>query len=181
LMANVALAHSSHIDRVKLPKRECPNVGPPNSDVGIYNIITRRIICGRARAILRRWYHDTSAKDSGPAGWRCAVVRRGHIEYRSYCHRNGRQISFSQYTARPSLATTSSKRCGSFRQTGLLTPIRVRVAKGPVGCEDAMRIMKKLFNRGSSSTPENWTCEGPQTGFARCHKANPRRVIVASF
>ncbi len=83
--------------RVALPKRECPDVGPPQTDVGLYKIITGKIICGRARAILRRWYHDPTQKDSGPAGWRCAEVRRGRYEVRSYCHRNGRLIAFTRY------------------------------------------------------------------------------------
>jgi hypothetical protein len=83
--------------RVVLPKRECPDVGPPQTDVGLYKITTRKIICGRARAILRRWYHDPTQKDSGPAGWRCAEVRRGRYEVRSYCHRNGRLIAFTRY------------------------------------------------------------------------------------
>jgi hypothetical protein len=83
--------------KVHLPRRECPNVGPPNTDVGLYKIITRRIRCGKARAILRRWYHDPSQKDSGPDGWRCAEVRRGRFEVRSYCHRNGHLIAFSRF------------------------------------------------------------------------------------
>jgi hypothetical protein len=86
----------------------------------------------------------------------------------------------AQSPAEP-IATASDKACGSFRIPGLLTPIRVRVTKGPVACEDAYRIMKKLFNRGPGSDPENWSCEGPQTGFARCHKSKPRRVIKAVF
>jgi hypothetical protein len=85
--------------RVSLPERECTNVGPPHTDVGLYKIITRRIVCGEARAILRDWYHDPTQKDSGPAGWRCAEVKRGPFEIRSYCHRNGKQISFSRYLA----------------------------------------------------------------------------------
>jgi hypothetical protein len=84
---------------VKLPRRECPNVGPPQTDVGLYNIITRHIVCGKARAILRDWYHDPSQKDSGPAGWRCAQARHGRYAIRSYCHRNGKQISFDRYLA----------------------------------------------------------------------------------
>jgi hypothetical protein len=84
---------------VSLPKRECPDVGPPQTDVGLYKVITRKIRCGPARKILRRWYHDPTQKDSGPAGWRCAVVRRGRYEFRSYCHRSGRMIAFSRYTA----------------------------------------------------------------------------------
>jgi hypothetical protein len=84
---------------VSLPKRECPDVGPPQTDVGLYKIITRKMRCGPARKILRHWYHDPTQKDSGPAGWRCAVVRRGRYEFRSYCHRSGRMIAFSRYTA----------------------------------------------------------------------------------
>lgn len=85
--------------KVALPKRECPNVGPAQTDVGLYKIITRRVKCGIARAILRRWYHDASQKDSGPDGWRCAEVRRDRYEVRSYCHRNKRLIAFSRYLA----------------------------------------------------------------------------------
>jgi hypothetical protein len=84
---------------VALPKRACPNVGPAQTDVGLYKIITRRVKCGMARAILRRWYHDVSQKDSGPDGWRCAEVRRGRYEIRSYCHRSKHLIAFSRYLA----------------------------------------------------------------------------------
>jgi hypothetical protein len=84
---------------VSLPKRECPNIGPPQTDVGLYKVITRKMRCGPARKILRRWYHDPTQKDSGPAGWRCAVVHRGRYELRSYCHRHGRMIAFTRYAA----------------------------------------------------------------------------------
>jgi hypothetical protein len=84
-------------------------------------------------------------------------------------------------TASEPIAIASDKACGSFRIPGLLTPVRVRVTKEPVACKDAYRIMKKLFNRGPGSDPENWNCIGPQTGYARCSKSNPRRVIVATF
>jgi len=83
--------------KVSLPKRECPDVGPAQTDVGLYQIITRRVRCGKARTILRHWYHDPSQKDSGPDGWRCAEVRRGRYEIRSYCHRSGHLIAFSRY------------------------------------------------------------------------------------
>jgi hypothetical protein len=86
--------------RLQLPYRECRNVGPAESDVALFNIVTRKVICGRARTILRRWYHDPSQKDTGPAGWRCAQFRRSRFELRSYCHRSGRLIAFSQSFAR---------------------------------------------------------------------------------
>jgi len=92
-----AISVSPAVAKVHLPRRECPDVGPPNTDVGLYKIITRRIRCGKARAILRRWYHDPSQKDSGPDGWRCAEVRRRRFGVRSYCHRNGRSIAFSRF------------------------------------------------------------------------------------
>ena len=57
-----AICVSPAVAKVHLPRRECPNVGPPNTDVGLYKIITRRIPCGKARAILRRWYHDPSRR-----------------------------------------------------------------------------------------------------------------------
>lgn len=79
------------------------------------------------------------------------------------------------------IATASAKRCGSFEMPGLLTKVRVRVTKGPVGCTQAYQVMKKLFDRGPGSEPEGWNCIGPQTGYARCSKSDPRRVIVAHF
>jgi hypothetical protein len=82
---------------VSLPKRECPDIGPRQTDVGLYKIITRKMLCGKARAILRDWYHDPTQKDSGPAGWRCAEVLRRRFEVRSYCHRDGRLIAFTRY------------------------------------------------------------------------------------
>lgn len=94
----LAAGGSAEAAGVSLPKRECPDVGPPQTDVGLYKIITRNILCGKARAILRDWYHDPTQKDSGPAGWRCAEVRRGRYEFRSYCHRTGRLIAFTRYS-----------------------------------------------------------------------------------
>lgn len=81
--------------------------------------------------------------------------------------------------APPGLA--KSKHCGGFSFPGLLTNVHVRVTRGPVGCERAKRVMKKLFNRGPGSSPENWNCIGPQTGYALCSKADPVRVFVATF
>lgn len=86
--------------RLQLPYRECRNIGRPGSHVDLFNIVTRRVVCSRARTILRRWYRDPSQKDTGPEGWRCAQFRRGRFELRSYCHRNGRLIAFSQYVSR---------------------------------------------------------------------------------
>jgi hypothetical protein len=86
--------------RLQLPYRECRDVGPQRSDSRLFDVVTRKVACERARGILRRWYHDPSAKDSGPKGWRCAQIRRGRYALRSYCHRNGRLIAFSQYLAR---------------------------------------------------------------------------------
>jgi hypothetical protein len=79
------------------------------------------------------------------------------------------------------MATASVKRCGHFRIPGLRTKIRVRVKRGPVGCTEARRVMRKLFHRGPYSNPEGWHCIGPQTGYARCTKPRPRRIIVAHF
>ena len=78
-------------------------------------------------------------------------------------------------------ATASVKRCGHFRIPGLLTKIRVRVKRGPVTCRTARRVMRKLFNRGPGFNPEGWHCIGPQTGYAKCSKSRPRRIIVAHF
>jgi hypothetical protein len=94
-----AAAEKGTAGRLQLPYRECRNVGPPRSDAALFNIVTRKVICGRARTILRRWYHDPSQKDTGPEGWRCAEVRRGRYELRSYCHRNGRLIAFGRSLA----------------------------------------------------------------------------------
>lgn len=86
--------------RLHAPSRECRDVGPSESKARLFNIVTREVACGRARTILRRWYRDPSRNDAGPEGWRCAQFRRGRYALRSYCHRSGRLIAFSQYAAR---------------------------------------------------------------------------------
>jgi hypothetical protein len=79
--------------------RRCANVGPAQSDVGLYKIFAQRISCLRARAILTRWYNDRSAPNSGPRGWRCQSYQQDQIASRTYCFRGHMKISFTQYSA----------------------------------------------------------------------------------
>jgi hypothetical protein len=79
----------------------------------------------------------------------------------------------------PSTATATTKRCGSFSVPGLLTRVHVRVVHGPVLCNTARHVMKKLFNGGPNRTIEGWHCIGPQTGYAACNKQ--ARRFVATF
>lgn len=76
------------------------------------------------------------------------------------------------------VAPTNARRCGSFRVTGLLTAIRVRVTRGRVGCGRARQVMKSLFRRKRSRVL-GWRCVGPQTGYAACRKRGNR--VVAEF
>ena len=81
---------------------------------------------------------------------------------------------------RAPIATASVKRCGYFRMPGLLTKVRVRVVRGPVG-SPGPASHEETLQPGTRSNPENWNCVGPQTGYARCSKSRPTRVIVARF
>jgi hypothetical protein len=55
--------------------RHCRDIGPPQTDVGLYKITATRISCRRARAIVNRWYNNPSAPHSGPRGWECSTRR----------------------------------------------------------------------------------------------------------
>lgn len=65
--------------------------------------------------------------------------------------------------------------CGSFELDGLIKPVRVKISKGHFSCRIARRVMKDLYHGGDTG---NWSCIGPQTGYAKCKKAN-RGTIVA--
>jgi len=70
-----------------------------------------------------------------------------------------------------------SKSCGSFRMEGLLTSIKVKITRGDFPCKVARRVMEDLFHGRDTG---NWSCIGPQTGYAKCTKSN-RGAIVARF
>ena len=79
----------------------------------------------------------------------------------------------------PAAPTAAAARaCGSFRMSGLLTAIRVKVTRGGVPCGRARQVMKSLFNRKRSRV-FGWSCLGPQTGYAACRKRGNR--VVATF
>jgi len=77
----------------------CADVGPPQSDVGLYKIWAQRLSCGRARSILKKWYYDRSAPDSGPSGWACRTFSRGQYTLRTYCFQGRKKISYTRYLA----------------------------------------------------------------------------------
>src|SRR5690348_13440813 len=79
--------------------RHCRDVGPPQTDVGLYKITAQRITCRRARAILNGWYNNPSAPHSGPRGWKCSTRRTSSYSFRTTCRRRGAQIGFTQYNA----------------------------------------------------------------------------------
>lgn len=79
--------------------RKCADIGPPGTDVGVYNITSRGIKCAQTRGVIKRWYFNPGEPDAGPAGWKCSVRMKGPIEIRHSCQRNGHSIGFSQYTA----------------------------------------------------------------------------------
>jgi hypothetical protein len=79
--------------------RHCRDVGPPQTDVGLYKITATRVSCRRARAILNRWYKDPSAPHSGPRGWKCSRRRTSSYSFRTTCRRRGAQIGFAQFSA----------------------------------------------------------------------------------
>jgi hypothetical protein len=72
-------------------------------------------------------------------------------------------------------AASASRFCDTFREPGLLTNVQV-YANRYVGCDQAVRVMKRRFN---GDTPSGWHCIGPQTGYAKCTKA--RKRVVAHF
>lgn len=55
-------------------------------------------------------------------------------------------LSASQASAIPDRQSDflSHKQCGSFRVPGLLTAVRIRVVRGPVGCERAYRVVARF-------------------------------------
>lgn len=79
--------------------RHCRDVGPPQTDVGLYHITASGIACRRARSVLNRWYYDRSAPHSGPRGWRCSTRQIGPYSYRTTCTRKKARIGFTQYSA----------------------------------------------------------------------------------
>jgi len=72
----------------------------------------------------------------------------------------------------------SSRLCGTFREPGLLTRIRVRVTRGGVPCGRARQVMRSLF-RHKRTRVFGWRCVGPQTGYGACRKRGNR--IEAGF
>jgi hypothetical protein len=72
----------------------CADVGPAQSDTGIYQIRMLRISCARGRHVLSVWYHDRSAPDAGPRHWRCRVKVVSFSERRS-CARGSHRIQFT--------------------------------------------------------------------------------------
>jgi hypothetical protein len=79
--------------------RHCGDIGPPNSDVGVYRIVTQRVLCRVARRIVSNWYYDRSAPDAGPRGWRCRTQYERHYEIRTACAQGSKRIWYSQYLA----------------------------------------------------------------------------------
>lgn len=77
----------------------CRDVGPPNSDVGLYQVTATRLSCSQARSVLRRWYNNPSAPRSGPRGWRCWTRQTSAFAYRTTCRRKGATIRFTQLAA----------------------------------------------------------------------------------
>jgi hypothetical protein len=77
----------------------CADVGPANSDVGLYKVVAKRITCARARGVLTGWYNDRSAPNSGPRGWRCRTYQQSQLAFRTYCFRGQMKISYTQYSA----------------------------------------------------------------------------------
>lgn len=77
----------------------CMDVGPEQSDVGLYKIWALRLSCRRARSILSDWYSDRSAPDSGPRGWDCRTFSQGLYTLRTYCRQGRKRISYTQYLA----------------------------------------------------------------------------------
>lgn len=72
----------------------CADVGPRQSDTGVYYIRMLRISCASGRRILHAWYYDRSAPDAGPRGWRCHVNVSSYSE-RHYCRRGEQRIRFT--------------------------------------------------------------------------------------
>jgi hypothetical protein len=79
--------------------QHCRDVGPANTDVGLYHITANRISCGKARGVLRRWYYDRSAPNSGPRGWRCSTRQTSSFSSRTTCERRRARIGFTQFSA----------------------------------------------------------------------------------
>jgi hypothetical protein len=67
----------------------------------------------------------------------------------------------------------ASQSCGSFRVSGLLTSVKVRVVRGSTSCREANRVMHSLFAR-KRSVVFGWRCVGPQTGYSACTRGRAK-------
>jgi hypothetical protein len=70
-------------------------------------------------------------------------------------------------------SASASRSCGSFRVSGLLTSVKVRVVRGSTSCREANRVMHSLFAR-KRSVVFGWRCVGPQTGYSACTKGRAK-------
>lgn len=77
----------------------CADVGPPGTDVGLYQISAEHISCSNARSVLNAWYNDSSAPQSGPRGWICSKRQTEPYAYRTTCRQGDAVIEFTQFTA----------------------------------------------------------------------------------
>ncbi len=72
-----AHAANERLTRVKgVTVHRCRDVGPPQTDVGLNYVRAVNTNCGRALTVLRHWYYDRNAPDSGPIGWKCLQSAR---------------------------------------------------------------------------------------------------------
>ncbi len=98
-LAIAALLGTANATATESQTARCADVGPPNTDVGLYHITATGTSCHRVRSVLRRWYYDASAPDAGPRGWRCHTRQRSSAAFRTTCRRDSARLGFTRFTA----------------------------------------------------------------------------------
>lgn len=148
--------------------------------------------CSNARRVLRRFMDNVYAssppcypgkcRNQSPGRWRCELENTQLTEEPGRTARCKRVSdgSVAVLIFRGESATGDKRRtksCGNFRVDGLLTEVRVKITQGDFRCKIARQVMENLFQGRDTG---NWSCVGPQTGYAKCTKPN-RGAVVGRF
>lgn len=157
----------------------------------VVKVVKGDVGCSNARRALRGFLDNVYAsnppcypgkcRSASPRSWRCQLENKQLTEEpgrTAKCkRRRDGSVGVLIFLGESVDSKRRDKSCGGFRLEGLLTKIRVKITKGDFRCKIARRVMEDLF-RGRDTG--NWSCIGPQTGYAKCKKAN-RGTVVARF
>lgn len=80
-------------------------------------------------------------------------------------------------SATASTADAKTRNCGKMSRGD--QTVRVKVTRGPVGCEEARKIIRALAD-GAGPKVGKWTCQAGPRGVG-CVKSRPKARITAMF